>query len=197
VPRRAGIVILLLALAVAGCGGAKKAADPVAGFDGSAARVNASFRALDQAAFADPKTTRTAAVAHLQDSRPGVRFAAVYSLSLTVREPQPLERVLHSPRPSERMLAARGLVAIGDKQAIPTLIDALNARAPLPFGAPPEPAWRAARFDLLQYVPSAPSLTGAGFTAKDAAAATPLLRRWWRVHAASLRWDPATHSFHT
>lgn len=189
-----GVVLLGVAMALAGCGGHQKpaagAADAIAQFD--ATKLNASFRAIDDAALGSAAQTRQAALARIGDHDPGIHYAALYALALTVAPGQvtsALESALRSPNQSERLLAARGLLAHGDKRAIPTMIAALKERFVPAFGNPPEPAWQVARFDLVQYVPVDLGLIGRHVSAARASAAAARWRSWWSRHGASLRWD--------
>lgn len=195
-----GVVLLAVAAALAGCGGHQKraagAADAIAHFD--PAQLNASFRAIDDAAVRSPAETRQAALARIADHNPGVHYAALYALSLAVTPGQAtsaLESALRSPNLSERLVAARSLLAHGDKRAILTMIAALGERFVPAFGNPPEPAWQVARFDLVQYVPLDLGLIGRHVNAAAAKAAAARWRAWWSSHGDALRWDKAARVY--
>jgi hypothetical protein len=183
------VTLLLLALGTACGSSGGRAVDPTAaieGFDPTAETQRRSRSDLNTAMLAERDATREAALSHLDASDSDVRMAAVYALTLTLRpgDASTLAPLLKSPRPAERVLAASGLLALGEGRAVPVLIDALGIDEPLPFGAPPVRVWEQARLALL-------SFTGQDFGLQKARgverakASVPRWRAWWAGARAS------------
>jgi HEAT repeat protein len=197
-----GIALLAAAATLSGCGGHSSRApspdDAITHFDASPDRLVASFRALDDAALTHAAQTRQAAISRLREEDPGVHYAALYALALTVAPGEATRRLesgLSSSNISERLVAARSLLAHGDKRAIPVLIEALRENFVPAFGNPPEAAWQVARFDLLQYVPVNLGLVGRHLDAAAAKAAARRWRAWWATNGDSLRWDSSARVY--
>jgi HEAT repeat protein len=170
-------------------GGDAVEVDPAAAMDAfdTAPEAGAWPRSrLNIAVLADPQGSRAAALRRLQSEDPEVRIAAIYALSITLKpgDADALARVLESSNAGERVLAAAGMVAVGDERAVPVLIDALGIEDPLPFGAPRLRVWKQARISLL-------SFTGQDFglresaTAEEAAATQSDWEAWWAEAGAS------------
>jgi len=151
---------------------------------------------LNGAILADPAIVRQAALSSLEAPEMRVRFAAVYALSLTAdpSNREPLSAVMEREEDMGlRILAARALIALGQKESIPVLVAALPSDEPLPFWNPPEPRWVLAYADLNQY-------TGEDFgflaavesgDAAARAAAIEAWQDWWTEVGADLEWDPS------
>jgi hypothetical protein len=181
---RVMLVLLILVLTV-GCGGGSDdiAVDPsvaIESFDASPDAGSRSRAHLNAAVLAEPDASREAALDHLESQDADVRIAAVYALSITLQpdDADALAPLLESDSSGERVLAAAGMLAVGDGRAVPVLISALDVEDPLPFGSPPLRAWEQARFALV-------SFTGQDLgprkavTAQDAAATAPEWESWW------------------
>jgi len=186
-------VLLALGLATGASGAASSAGQasgsPVAaitGFSGSDRRVDASFEALNTLALSRPDELRAAALAHLADTSPLVRFAAVYALSATAEagaSDDALAGVLTSGDPPERALAAVSLARQGKlAQAVPTLIDSLSSSWAMPYWDPPEAVWEFARYGLVTF-------TGKDFGLARAANQGAAIRTQptWRQWATTLK----------
>jgi hypothetical protein len=185
-----------------GCGGhTSRAGGPdnaITHFDSSPDQLVASFRALDDAALTHPGQTREAAITRLRERDAGVHYAALYALALTVapgKATTKLESALRSPNLSERLVAARSLLAHGDKRSIPVLIEELRENFAPAFGNPPEAAWQVARFDLIQYLPVHLGLIGRHVDAATTRAAARRWRAWWTINGDSLRWDSSARVY--
>jgi hypothetical protein len=186
---RCASVLLVLCFA-AGCGGdAEPTVDasvaieefvtaPDAGA-GPRSRVNA-------AVLAEPAASREAALGRLDSESPDVRLAAAYALSITMKleDAEALAPLLDSADPAERVLAAAGMLAVGDKRAVPVLVAALGLDDPLPFGSPPLRAWEQARFALLAFTGRDFGLRTAA-TAAEAAATAAEWESWWATAEGS------------
>lgn len=166
-------------------------------FDGS----SLGTYSLNEAILNDPGSVRRAASVSLGAPEFRVRFAAVYALSLTADASQigPLSTVMQDEDQDLglRILAARALIAMGDKQSIPVLISALPSDESLPFWNPPEPQWVPAYSDLNRY-------TGEDFGFLDAvesgdtagrATAIEAWQDWWTNVGADLEWNPSTERY--
>jgi hypothetical protein len=76
------------------------------------------------------------------------------------------------------VLAAVGILAIGDGRAVPVLISALDNDAAMPFGFPQPRVWEKARFALLQSTGQDFGLRQAT-NANEVAATMPAWESWW------------------
>jgi len=140
---------------------------------------------------------RAAALKHLHDTDPNVRFASFYALTLTAAPGSSmaaLQTFLSSSDVNERLPAAGAIVSRGAKDGLPVLIDALGSSDVVAWFDPPMEAWQYASFVLTTFTGQDFGLT----KAKDAAAAArtrPAWQKWYREHGASLTWDPAERRF--
>jgi HEAT repeat protein len=190
--RRRFVLGLVIASLGSACGHADTPADkvdPVVAlerFDAAPDAGSSSRARLDSAILSARDATRKAALARLTSEDPNVRIAAVYALSLTLRaeDAEALAPVLQSSDPGERVLAASGMLSVGDGRAVPPLIEALELEAALPFGAPATRVWEQARFALLSFTGQDLGLRDAA-TVDAAAATAPEWEAWWSDAEAS------------
>jgi hypothetical protein len=155
----------------------------IAGLEPSSPAASRSRSRLNTAVLSAPEASREAALAQLRahdPNDPDARLAALYVLSLTLRDEDAdaLAPVLTSREAKERVLAAAAMLALGDRRAVPVLIELLGVEDPLPFGDPPLRVWQQARMALLSFSGQDLGLRRAA-TASQAAAAAPALRDWW------------------
>jgi HEAT repeat protein len=180
--------LLFLALAT-GCSDGEGDIDPSAAiqeFDADPGAGSWPRARLNTAVLAEPQASREAALESLNSDDADVRIAAVYALSLTL-QPEDADAsapLLQSQDAGERVLAAAGMIAVGDGRAVPVLIEALDIEDPLPFGAPPLRVWEQARIALLRFTGQDLGLQQAA-TAEEAAAKTPKWEAWWAEAEAS------------
>jgi HEAT repeat protein len=181
---RVTLVLLILILAV-GCGGGSDdtAVDPssaIESFDAAPEAGSHPRSRLNAAVLAEPDATREAALDLLESQDADARIAAVYALSITLQpdDADTLAPLLEADSPGERVLAATGLLAVGDGRGVPVLISALDVEDPLPFGSPPLRVWEQARFALLSFTGQNLGLREAA-TAQDAAATAAEWESWW------------------
>jgi hypothetical protein len=181
---RVALVLLILFFAV-GCGGGSDdvAVDPSVAIEGFDAAPEAGSRPrahLNAAVLAEPDAAREAALDHLESQDADARVAAAYALSITLRpdDADALSPLLESAGAGERVLAASGMLAVGDGRAVPVLIAALPVEDPLPFGSPPLRVWEQARFALLSFTGQDFGLREAA-TAQAAAATAADWESWW------------------
>jgi hypothetical protein len=194
--RRAAVVAL--ALVLVGCTGGEDgessddARAAIEGFDASPEAGFGPNERLGIALIAHPEETHEAALDLLASGDPDVRIAAIYALSVGVRpeDAEALAPILKASDPGEQVLAAAGLLAVGDARGIPVLIQALGEDAILPFGAPPAHVWEQARYALLQSTGQDLGL-GAATTAEEAAATVPAWESWWSEVEGSFEVVPA------
>lgn len=107
------------------------------------------------------------------------RWAATYVLALRADSAQAGERllpILNDPEPSLRVIAAGSLIGLGQKEAIPVLIEALDSVVELPFNDPPELASELALEALTAY-------TGQSFDT------VPEWQGWWAEVEDMLEWS--------
>jgi hypothetical protein len=181
---RVMLVLLILFLTV-GCGGGSDdiAVDPSVAIESFHAAPEAGSHPrsrLNAAVLAEPDATREAALELLESQDPDARIAATYALSITLEpdDADALAPLLESDGSGERVLAATGMLAVGDGRAVPVLISALDVEDPLPFGSPPLRVWEQARFALLSFTGQDLGLRKAA-TAQDAAATQAGWESWW------------------
>jgi hypothetical protein len=77
------------------------------------------------------------------------RWAATYVYSLYGKDPAPLRRLLTDDTPGVALMAAGGLVALGDAAGFPVLIDALTDEGHMPGWDVPLRKWQYASFVLV------------------------------------------------
>jgi hypothetical protein len=181
---RVMLVLLILIFAV-GCGGGSDdvAVDPTVAIERFDATPDAGSRSrahLNAAVLAEPDATRQAALDNLEAQDADVRLAAAYALSITLQpdDADALAPLLESSSPGERVLAAAGMLAVGDGRAVPELIAALELDDQLPFGSPRLRVWEQARFALLSFTGQDLGLRDAA-TMRDAAATVSEWQSWW------------------
>jgi hypothetical protein len=178
------LAVLLLTMGTA-CGksGGSAGVDATAAieeFDVSAKAGARPRSRLNTAVLAEPAKSREAALAQLDAEDPDVRIAALYALSLTLKDGDgdALAPALESKASGERVLAAGGMLSLGDGRGVPVLIEALGNDEPLPFGAPPIRVWQQARAALLAFSGRDFGL-GKAATARRAKATAPKWKSWW------------------
>ena len=196
---------LLLAIALVACSrsgennGTATPEHAITAFDASEAHVGARIHDLNRAAAADPAALRKAALLHLHDGSPAVRYAALYGLMLTATAHEgstELAAMLPSANLDERLLSAATLAGIGDKRGLPVLIDALDNPEQLRFRDPPQPAFTFARAELLWLTDADLGLkTAPDLDAAKVAAAKPAWRLWWQENQATLHMDAQKRRF--
>jgi HEAT repeat protein len=155
--------------------------------------------AIDRLAVGSPDELRAAALAHIEDASPEVHSAALYALALSVNQDDrkaidALRGFLDPGADDERLTAADGLLSIGEKAAIPVLIELLTSKAPVPDSDPPTAVWEVAKGLLLFHTDQDLGL-GEAEVAGAAAAAQVDWEAWWEASAEDLTWDPDTWSF--
>lgn len=163
----------------------------ITGFSGGSDSVDEDFVAIEEAIESSPQDVRAAALAHVGDEDVNVRFAALYALARTAEEGESMDALvpfLSSEDISERIMAAEALLVRGEKAAIPVLIAALDSEDDLAFRDPPQQAWDAASFALIQFTEEDLGLVGVEDLA-GSAAAKPAWEAWWEAHGESLVWD--------
>lgn len=172
------------------------AEDAVAGFDPSL-NARTELALIHVASERDPAALRTIALDQLTSNNPDVRWAALYALSVVV-EPgdsegaSALMQSLGSTDVDERLAAASGLVAVGEKAAVPVLIAILESSETTQYIV--MPSWRVARGLLLTHVNQDLGLRDAD-SGRTVAAAMPAWQTWWAEHGPSLAWDEAAGTF--
>ena len=163
----------------------------IAAFDETA--LARSISAVNESALIEPDALREEALAGLDASDASRRFASVLALTMTASTDEPasidaLRTLLVSPDVTERLLAAGALAALGDRDGVDVLIDALASAELLRNVDPPFAAWRYSRANLLLVVEQDLGLVDAR-DATAAAAAQPAWADWWAEHAGQLTWN--------
>lgn len=157
-----------------------------------------SFLQLEEMIM-DPATHASAAeaaIAHLEDADAGSRYAAIYLLvnvGTEDRAPE-LAMALDDPVLGLRAIAAGRLIGLGQKEAIPVLIEALTASDAIPYSDPPRPVWTLAREALPHYTGEDFGLIAAADSAAAAATAAQW-QAWWQALGASLQWDASAEKY--
>lgn len=141
--------------------------------------LDAGLARLNQAALRGEAGSVLAIAPALEAGDPASRWAAVYVAALlaeTSEDAAALEVALVDSEPSLRVVAAASLIGLGQKEAIPVLIESLDSRDELPYSDPPEPVSGLARLALEAY-------TGQSF---DDSAGWFI---WWESVEDGLTWD--------
>ena len=99
-----------------------------------------------------------------------------------------LRTLSNSTDVTERLLAAGTLAALGEKNGVDVLIDAMVSDELLRNVDPPFAAWRYSRANLLLFIDQDLGLADARDAAATAAA-QPAWMDWWAAHAAELTWN--------
>ena len=194
--RRIVTSLLLFALAACGRDGgpdgeAGPPRDPILAFDSSPSKREPSFHALYGQIHTRPAELREAALAHLRDEDPDVRYATLFALAMTAEPGASLDALrpfLQSADPSERLMAAGALVAQGEKAGLPVLIDSLTATAPLRFYDPSLLAWQFARSTLIQYTDEDMGLLARPGAKWEPEQAQARWRAWWQTSEPRIGW---------
>lgn len=152
----------------------------IEGFDVAEPANVGSRAALTIAILTDPESTRATAKNLVGSDDPDVRLAAIYALSITLSsvDVDAFSPILESTDPRERVLAAGGLLAVGDARAVPVLIALLDDDTPMALGFPPVHVWERARVALLRATGEDFGLSEA-VTPEAAAATIPDWEVWW------------------
>lgn len=157
------------------------------------AELARSLGAINESALADPDALRAEALVGLSAAEPNRRFASVLALTMTASTADPpsveaLRTLSSSPDVTERLLAAGALAALGEKNGVDVLIDALVSEELLRNVDPPFAAWRYSRANLLLFIDQDLGLADARDAAATAAA-QPAWMDWWAANAAELTWN--------
>jgi HEAT repeat protein len=168
----------------------------IEGFDVAEPANVGSRAALTIMILTEPESTRATAKNLVGSDDPDVRLAAIYALSITLSsvDVDALSPILESIDPRERVLAAAGLLAVGDARAVPVLIASLEDETPIALGFPPVHVWERARVALLQATGEDFGLSEAA-TATAAAATIPDWEAWWAGAEADFHVVPAADPF--
>lgn len=162
----------------------------IVAFDAAPLEREPSFRALYNHIHARPAELREAALDHLGDDDPDIRYASLFALAMTAERGPSLESLrplLRSADPSERLMAAGTLVVNGEKAGLPVLVDALTSEAPLRY-EPTRLAWEFARSTLIEFTDEDMGLLarpGAKWNSKKAQASW---RAWWERSEPDVTW---------
>jgi HEAT repeat protein len=165
----------------------------IAEFDDAPTALARSLGAINESALADPDALRAEALVGLGAGEPNHRFASVLALTMTASTADPasieaLRTLSSSPDVTERLLAAGALAALGEKNGVDVLIDALVSEELLRNLDPPFAAWRYSRANLLLFIDQDLGLADARDAAATAAA-QPAWMDWWAANAAELTWN--------
>jgi HEAT repeat protein len=165
----------------------------IVGFDDGPSALARSLSAVNESALTDPDALREEALAGLDSGELSRRFACVLALTMTASTDEPasieaLRTLSTSPDVTERLLAAGALAALGDKNGVDVLIDALASQELLRNLDPPFAAWRYSRANLLLFLDQDLGLADA-HDAQAAAAAQLAWVSWWAAHSAELTWN--------
>jgi len=161
------------------------------------ADADAAFLDLAEAMTEDPLGVEATALGRLDDPNPEVRLMAVYALAETASTPaglRALRQELDAEDPTERALAAEGLLRRGESQALPVLIGLLDDETPLRGAEPPVDMWGFASELLLRYTDRDFGLS----TAESIAAASeakPAWEQWWQSSAETIEWNEDEQQF--
>jgi hypothetical protein len=167
-------------------GSEKTPSRAISEFDASLDAGTGPSARLHLAIAREPESTRRAALEKVGAEDADVRLAALYALAATLEpgDADALAGALESAEPAERVLAAAGLLDLGDGRAVPVLIEALGHDEPLPVGFPRPRTWEHARFALLQNTGQDFGLRNAR-TMDQARATAAAWKRWWTDAASS------------
>jgi hypothetical protein len=168
----------------------------IEGFDASDPANVGSRAALTIMVLTEPESTRATAMNLVGSEDPDVRRAALYALSMTLSsaDVDALSPILESSDPRERVLAAAGLLAVGDARGVPVLIELLEDETPMALGFPPVHVWERARVALLQATGEDLGLRDAA-DAEAAAATIPAWELWWAGTEGDFQLVPASDPF--
>ena len=165
-------------------------------FDPAAPR--AGLLAIHEAAADDPDTLRTVALEIFESGNAAERWAAVYALSIVIERGdteavEALRESLEAEDLDERLAAAEGLIASGEKAGFPVLIELLGS--PETTTTVVIPLWRVARGLLLTYAEEDLGGLREATDGRAAAAARPAWESWWAARGPGLTWDAQTGKF--
>jgi hypothetical protein len=152
---------------------------------------------IHEAAQQNHEALRLVALEEVSSVDSDERWAAVYALSIVIQPGDAegistLERFLASDDLDERLAAADGLGAVGERSGIPVLIALLDSEETTDYVV--IPVWRVARGLLLARVDQDLGLVNAA-DGPAARSARPAWESWWAERGSSVEWDPATGRF--
>jgi HEAT repeat protein len=159
----------------------------------------AALAAINRLAADSPAALRATAMSQVEDADPAVRGAARYALAISVTADDAaavaaLRELLEADGDADRLTAAGGLLAIGDKAAVPVLIDLLSSTARAPFAHPPMQVWQVAAALLLTHTDQELGLAGAR-DANLALASQQRWRAWWSSTSSTIAWNASAGRF--
>jgi hypothetical protein len=161
------------------------------GFQQAGSDEQAAFDSLRGGLEQDPSGMHAYALEILSsNSASDERMAAVYVLSETGLDGQAMDalhRSLDEGGVDERLLAAETLLLSGDPAGFPTLIALLGSQEALAYRDPPQQAWQAASFALIQLTDEDLGLIGPEEYAV-VSAAQPAWQAWWESKRGGA-WD--------
>jgi hypothetical protein len=201
--RRAAVVAAGLATVLASCTGGSGSSAGSASTSGDP--VAQARTLIEHASMADPASVEAvdnlrftaagdqAAAALLRSGASGdARWAATWVYASDPKDPAVLRPLLEDQDVAIRLMAAAGLVSVGDDSGFAAIEDALGDGTILAGSEPPTPAWRFADETLRKMVPD-----GAAAVPEPKAGATEPgslkddWSSWLLQHQASLTFDRA------
>jgi hypothetical protein len=156
-----------------------------------------AFVELNRFVSEQPDVAARAAAGLVEAAQEEVRYAAIYVLGLTAAGPADsaaLKRALDDDAVHLRTIAAGSLIGLGDKDAIPVLIELLAETDEIPGSVPPMFVDRFSSQALTAY-------TGEDYGLLEATSgdlrtlALGRWRTWWDNVKDTLHWDPATKKY--
>jgi len=187
------ILLLLTLAACGGSGGNGEVGSPeqaILAFDSAPLKREPSLRAVYGHIHARPAELREAALNHLRDDDPDVRYASLFALAMTAERGVSLDALrpfLGSADPSERLMAAGTLVAKGEKAGLPILIEALTSTAPLRY-EPSRLGWEFARSALIEFTDEDMGLLARPGARWEPEAVRARWRAWWEKSEPHVSW---------
>ena len=152
---------------------------------------------INEAARQDHEALRLVALENVNSADSDERWAAVYALSMVIQPGDSegiatLERFLGSDDLDERVAAADGLGAVGEKSGLPVLIALLDSEETTDYVV--IPVWRVARGLLLARVDQDLGLANAA-DRQTAHVVRPAWESWWAERGSSVEWGPSIGRF--
>jgi len=153
-------------------------------FTPASGRTDPAFAQLNTLVLEAPRLAAQAAASLTTASREQTRLGAIYVLGLTARSPRELaalRRALGDRILEHRVIAAGALIGMGEKEAIPVLIEALRRTGRLPFSNVSEAAHAA-------------EALGA-YTGQDLGSDAEAWSDWFEAEGPALTWDDTERRF--
>lgn len=155
-----------------------------------------SLAGLDGVRFTEPGAAAAGSVLATHPSG-ALLWAATYVYASSGRDAAPLRGLLAEADATVRVMAAAGLIALGDPAGFEPLVGALTDRDLLAGSDPPQEVWMFATSTLVRYAGRQGPVPSPDAGADDLATGQRAWEQWLQASGDRLRFDPASGTWST